>query len=239
MDTVFFFFTRLNNCEFSKEIKDKGFFQESKELRINGRDEIENMGFNHHIDARIAQLYFSDIDVKYTYIQQSNEFVDTPNFPLVFLICDNQYRKHIDDLLHALFSNFSNSSIYCFFHESNTTIKNKTLEVFGDSIDQYNSFRHEKGEPFYELISLIDTKSQLEFEEKLKDIKNTFLGTETEIDERKNLSAKVTLLHKILGQSYKLKKGDQTAINNLLFEDYTFEENIEGLRKLRSFLLND
>lgn len=236
MEKVYFFFTRLNNCDFSNELVSRDFFTESIKEVVDGKEEIEKIGFNYSSDARIAQLYFANEGVEYRYIQSYTEVLN-PFYPLVFLICDNTYKMGIDELLDSLFRSFKERKVYCYFHQSNSTIKEIVLETFSDKIYWYDAFHHEKEEPFFELISLIDVDSQESFIKKTKEIQYKYLDTDEEIQKKKDLSKKLILLHKILGQGYRLGKGDQNEIRNFLGEDFTFDQNLEGLTQLRNYLL--
>jgi hypothetical protein len=235
MDKVFFFFTRLNRA-FAEELKDKNFFTESRKIEVSGECDTEMIGFNYSNDARIAQLYFADGGVRYRYIQTHIEVID-PSYPLIFLICDNEYRKDTDALLDSLFMAFSENTTYCYFHHSNTTIKEKVLKDFGANIKKYSSFMHEKGQPFFELISLIDVDSQSAFETKIEEIQREYLGTDEEIKESDNLCTKLAFLHKILGQNYKLENSDQNEIEFFIHKNYTYDQSLEGLKQLRDHLL--
>ena len=237
MDKVFFFFTKLNRV-FDTELKSKDFFTESKNVKDNGDMISQMIGFNYSNDARIVQLYFVNGGVKYRYVQPHIEITD-PSYPMVFLICDNEYREDRDDLLDSLFKAFSKNRIYCYFHRSNTTIKEKVLEEYDDWIKKHDSFVHERGQPFFDLISLIDVDSQRAFETKTEEIQQKYLGTDEELKERDNLCKKLALLHKILGQNYKLENSDLDEIECFLDKGFTYDQSLESLKQLRDHLLKN
>ncbi len=234
MDKVYFFFTKLNDT-YEDELRSRDIFNESDNKTVDGELIIKKLGFNHSSNARISQLYCSEGRVAYQYLK-TFENVLTQSYPLVFLVCDNCYRKKTDVLLESLFENFSEKSLYCYFHQSNTTIEKEVITQFGRWITEHETFVHEKGEPFIELISLFDVNSQDAFENKLEEIQCRFLGTDQKINERNTLRTKVGLLHKMLSQGYILEKEGRERIENFLSKDFIYDQSFEGLRQLRNHL---
>lgn len=237
MNKVYFFFTKINNSDVRyEELQEKGFFNEYKKIETPEGFEREDLGFNHSYEARITQLYFQNNRVAYHYVSKEHSTIESP-FPLVFLICDNQYRDHIDKELSSLFKRFLQKKAYCYFHKNNASIKTKILEAFGDNLFEHQSFHHRKDEPFFELPSLLDVKSTEEFQNKVQQIQDHHLGTDKRIKLRKILLKNFTLIHKILAQSLRLKNEDRQKIQSLMGEDFTYQPNLNGLIQLRDHLL--
>jgi len=219
------------------------------------KDEVYFESFS---EGKVLQIYFVGPKKVVRNINNQNSLLRLEQDSVLLIentlkVSEEEIKTSTGNLIldkRSFLQNLDEAQTVCIYHHNFSWSKRHHFfdSWFPDDFEIFSSdncngnptpFMHERDieSPFNEIIPILKSVNQSIFSNKLKKLKDKYLATRKEKNQYNELTQKLGVLHKILGQNYNLKQGDQKTITRLSQSDFVYEESFEGLKKLRDQLL--